>query len=210
MYSYIRVWVELRYATRADWVRPARRHRADTLAAGGRAEVRLERAPTTMQLKQLLGDDDAVSPVIGVILMFAITVILAAVIGTFVLGLGDQVSDSAPQASFNFDFADGGEVTITHDGGDAIEDSSLDIIISGTTAYDGTGSTSDSTSNSVCGGNALDDGTDGWDGDVTAGSTLTLDDGADGTDCNGEDIRVVFSSSSSGETATLGQAEWSS
>jgi len=32
---------------------------------------------------------DAVSPVIGVILMVAITVILAAVIGTFVLGLGD-------------------------------------------------------------------------------------------------------------------------
>jgi len=32
-------------------------------------------------------DDRAVSPVIGVILMVAITVILAAVIGTFVLGL---------------------------------------------------------------------------------------------------------------------------
>lgn len=40
------------------------------------------------QFKQ---DDDAVSPVIGVILMVAITVILAAVIGTFVLDLGSQV-----------------------------------------------------------------------------------------------------------------------
>lgn len=38
------------------------------------------------------GDDRAVSPVIGVILMVAITVILAAVIGTFVLGLGDSLS----------------------------------------------------------------------------------------------------------------------
>jgi flagellin-like protein len=36
-------------------------------------------------------DDRAVSPVIGVILMVAITVILAAVIGTFVLGLGENV-----------------------------------------------------------------------------------------------------------------------
>ncbi|MEF8869094.1 MAG: type IV pilin N-terminal domain-containing protein, partial [Haloarculaceae archaeon] len=53
-----------------------------------------------MQLKRLLTDDDAVSPVIGVILMVAITVILAAVIGTFVLGLGDQVQSTAPQASF--------------------------------------------------------------------------------------------------------------
>ncbi|MDB2285460.1 type IV pilin N-terminal domain-containing protein [Halorubrum ezzemoulense] len=40
-------------------------------------------------------DDRAVSPVIGVILMVAITVILAAVIGTFVLGLGDQIGGSA-------------------------------------------------------------------------------------------------------------------
>jgi flagellin-like protein len=36
-------------------------------------------------------EDRAVSPVIGVILMVAITVILAAVIGTFVLGLGDDI-----------------------------------------------------------------------------------------------------------------------
>jgi len=43
-----------------------------------------------MDLKKLFNDDDAVSPVIGVILMVAITVILAAVIASFVLGLGDQ------------------------------------------------------------------------------------------------------------------------
>ncbi|MEF8887928.1 MAG: type IV pilin N-terminal domain-containing protein, partial [Haloarculaceae archaeon] len=44
------------------------------------------------------GDEDrGVSPVIGVILMVAITVILAAVIATFVLGLGEQVSQTSPQ-----------------------------------------------------------------------------------------------------------------
>ena len=52
---------------------------------------------------QNTSDDRAVSPVIGVILMVAITVILAAVIGTFVLGLGDQLGDTAPQASFDID-----------------------------------------------------------------------------------------------------------
>ena len=36
--------------------------------------------------------EDAVSPVIGVILMVAITVILAAVIGAFVFGMGGSVS----------------------------------------------------------------------------------------------------------------------
>ena len=40
-------------------------------------------------------NEKGVSPVVGVILMVAITVILAAVIGTFVLGLGDQVQSSA-------------------------------------------------------------------------------------------------------------------
>ncbi|MEF8885577.1 MAG: type IV pilin N-terminal domain-containing protein, partial [Haloarculaceae archaeon] len=57
-----------------------------------------------MKISELFTDDDAVSPVIGVILMVAITVILAAVIATFVLGLGDQVSNTAPQASFGFDW----------------------------------------------------------------------------------------------------------
>jgi flagellin-like protein len=83
-----------------------------------------------MQLKQLLSDDDAVSPVIGVILMVAITVILAAVIATFVLGLGEQVSTTAPQASFNFQFEEtnsgvDGRLTMTHDGGDSVKSTQL-------------------------------------------------------------------------------------
>ena len=40
-------------------------------------------------------DDRGVSPVIGVILMVAITVILAAVIGTFVLNLSGSVNQQA-------------------------------------------------------------------------------------------------------------------
>ncbi|KAA9400050.1 type IV pilin [Haloarcula sp. CBA1130] len=78
-----------------------------------------------MELKRFFNDDNAVSPVIGVILMVAITVILAAVIATFVLGLGDQVSNTAPQASFSTDY-DGTEiVTVTHEGGDSIKASNL-------------------------------------------------------------------------------------
>jgi len=78
-----------------------------------------------MQLKNLLTEDDAVSPVIGVILMVAITVILAAVIASFVLGLGETTSET-PTASFSFGYDDtvapdpGGVVTVTHDSGDPI------------------------------------------------------------------------------------------
>jgi flagellin-like protein len=69
-----------------------------------------------MQLKNLFADEDAVSPVIGVILMVAITVILAAVIGAFVLGIGGS-QEQVPQASFSCD-ASGTEMT--HEGGDSI------------------------------------------------------------------------------------------
>ena len=146
-----------------------------------------------MQFKQLLEDDDAVSPVIGVILMVAITVILAAVIGTFVLGLGDQVSNTSPQASFTFDFedtaadttnqlddnadGDGGELTVTHDGGDSIPNSEL----------------------------SLTDGEDAnapispWTSEVSAGSSVIIDTESDDT------VRVVWESSDGGDTATLGK-----
>jgi len=80
-----------------------------------------------MNVKQLFKDDDAVSPVIGVILMVAITVILAAVIASFVLGLGDQ-QETAPNASFEFDYdASNNVLTVTKSGGDAVEGSNLYI-----------------------------------------------------------------------------------
>ncbi len=61
-----------------------------------------------------LFDDRAVSPVIGVILMVAITVILAAVIGTFVLDLGDSV-DQNPQAAVSFSEDGSNSVTVRVD-----------------------------------------------------------------------------------------------
>jgi flagellin-like protein len=86
-----------------------------------------------MQLKQLLADDDAVSPVIGVILMVAITVILAAVIASFVLGLGGETNVS-PTADFNFDYnpdaggsSHDGAVLVTHTGGQSIRHDELFI-----------------------------------------------------------------------------------
>lgn len=57
--------------------------------------------------------------------MVAITVILAAVIGTFVLGLGDQIGENAPSASFDWDQDGEGEdsitATVTHVSGQNID-----------------------------------------------------------------------------------------
>ena len=86
-----------------------------------------------MNVKELFTDDSAVSPVIGVILMVAVTVILAAVIGSFVLNLGGSLQQSAPQASFDFEYAeDNSKVTVTHATGDKISgDASLEIVSGG-------------------------------------------------------------------------------
>jgi flagellin-like protein len=66
-----------------------------------------------MRYTETTKDDSAVSPVIGVILMVAITVILAAVIGTFVLGLGEQVEQNA-RAGVNADVdASNGNVSLS-------------------------------------------------------------------------------------------------
>ncbi|WP_436931660.1 type IV pilin [Halosimplex halobium] len=106
-----------------------------------------------MDLKQLFNDDDAVSPVIGVILMVAITVILAAVIASFVLGLGNQAQQGAPTTTIgmeyeqvweNSDSPNLGVLEVTHDGGDSV--SAQEIYIRGSgindtkNSYDNTGS----------------------------------------------------------------------
>lgn len=70
-------------------------------------------------MKTFRKDEEAVSPVIGVILMVAITVILAAVIAAFVFGMGP------PEAKYNVAFttttnATGATVTL-HDKGGATE-----------------------------------------------------------------------------------------
>jgi len=143
----------------------------------------------TMKPTRLLKDEDAVSPVIGVILMVAVTVILAAVIAAFVLGLGSGVSN-APQASFAYDFEPSGDsfvtgnddvVEITHDGGDAIDNSTVSVLVEGNEA---TGSWSSA--------------------EITAGDTYTIDDSSESFDMASDDaVRVVWESQNSDKTSTL-------
>lgn len=57
-----------------------------------------------MALRTLLTDDDAVSPVIGVILMVAITTILAALAGVAFGAFAGEVNEQAPTVEFDYDF----------------------------------------------------------------------------------------------------------
>jgi len=61
-------------------------------------------------------NDEAVSPVIGVILMVAITVILAAVIAAFVFGMSGNISKTKVIAA-TVGQADATNVTVTYNGG---------------------------------------------------------------------------------------------
>jgi archaeal type IV pilus assembly protein PilA len=66
------------------------------------------------------GSEDAVSPVIGVILMVAITVILAAVIAAFVFGMAGNVSKTRSVAVTAQ--KQGQNVVVTNNGGPDIQD----------------------------------------------------------------------------------------
>jgi flagellin-like protein len=84
-------------------------------------------------------NDEAVSPVIGVILMVAITVILAAVIAAFVFGMGTPAK--APQVQLkitatNATTLNNDTLKISHDGGDPLVLNNEKITI--TNAVDGT------------------------------------------------------------------------
>jgi len=60
-------------------------------------------------------EENAVSPVIGVILMVAITVILAAVIGAFVFGMGSSIKKTYIVAATASQMGD--DIIVTYNGG---------------------------------------------------------------------------------------------
>ena len=78
------------------------------------------------------GDERAVSPVVGVALLIAIAVILAAVIGAVVLGLGTGGVDT-PQAQLQAQFDDpengDGVVVIEHNGGEPLPEGQITIVV---------------------------------------------------------------------------------
>ena len=152
-----------------------------------------------MQLSKLFNEDRAVSPVIGVILMVAITVILAAVIGTFVLGLGDSIGENAPSASYDWDQSGSGgdtsELLLTHVSGQTLDANRLSA------------TAGDASFNSAF----FVDNWAGADEQVTSGETVDFISGVDGeyddgssTAVTDEDtVRVVWTASGGGSSSTL-------
>ena len=98
---------------------------------------------------EIVDDESGVSPVIGVILMVAVTVIIAAVIGSTALGVGDSVSEMPPQTQISPEqvddvtiYATGGGIGVYSvvefelTGGDDIEMSNIELRVDGEVGYD--------------------------------------------------------------------------
>jgi len=153
-----------------------------------------------MHITTLFEDERAVSPVIGVILMVSITVILAAVIGTFVLGLGTQVQQSAPTANFEFSYTpgsdgtftdsdatgtDGDQFTVEHTSGQSMDRSRVVVQVEGT---------------------EVGESSDWSDTTISVGSSFSYtEDGTAALEA-GDTIRIVWNSPNGETSNTVGRS----
>ena len=74
-------------------------------------------------------DKKGISPVIGVVLMIAITVILAAVIASFVFGYSGKLTEAPPQFQARLDKVNNTTITIIHTGGDVVDLKEMRIVV---------------------------------------------------------------------------------
>jgi flagellin-like protein len=125
-----------------------------------------------------------VSPVVGVALLIAITVILAAVIGGVVLGLGTGSAD-APQASLQFEYnsSSNDHLTVSHEGGDPIDANNTEFRTSGSISMD-----------------------ESFNTDLAAGESQDFD--TNGNATAGDEVSVVWTDPNSGDESVLGTWEY--
>ena len=149
-----------------------------------------------MQIRDLFADEDAVSSVVSTVLMVAITIILVAVIGSFVLSMGGAVSETSPSATLSLtqtNITCNGNttpaVTITHQGGDVVSANQLSVTVNDEPAKD-------------CGGNPVWSGS----GEVSAGdSARIVKFGSGNTLTPGNRLVVVWKSPSGDKSYILTQ-----
>lgn len=117
-------------------------------------------------------DTRAVSPVLGVLLMLAVTIVLAALVGGSALGLTNQSAEVAPQVSFHTGwegFGDGDTendaLVLEHQSGVAMDAEAVTVVVDGVTVYE----------RGVANPDGLALTVEGWDGEtVRAGETLVV------------------------------------
>jgi FlaG/FlaF family flagellin (archaellin) len=146
-----------------------------------------------MRVRNLARDEAAVSSVIAVVLMVALTIVLAASVGVFVLGIGQEATSQAGTPNVKYateyvnDTGKNATLSISVKGGDTVKVENLEVIIDGTTAWkDGSNET------------GFLDGS-GWSGEVKSGDTLTIEAGSNKIN-PGDRLMIVWKT---GDTSTI-------
>ena len=85
-------------------------------------------------------NEDAVSPVIGVMLMLVVTIVIAAVVVAFASGLGGDV-EAAPAAILDVDVYSDGKVKISSLSGDSLVTKEITVKLQDVTSGDQLGNT---------------------------------------------------------------------
>jgi len=170
-------------------------------------------------------DTRAATSVIGVILLVAITVLLAGVVAVFAFAEGDKVKEPAPETAFDVEtcdscpsLADPGPdsitnfINITYTQGERLQASQVQVKLNGELIFDpsktGEAAYAEPANYDGAGDNDLR-----WSSDtLVAGDRLVLEDDADadaGSDefQSGETLRVVWTSPNSGEAYVLVEVE---
>ncbi|EMA39492.1 type IV pilin [Halobiforma nitratireducens] len=144
--------------------------------------------------RSLRSDDLGVSPIVGVVLLLAITVVLAGAVHVFAFGIVDSSMplETQPKAAFTFDSADckGDGIEIGHVAGDSIPADELYVTVDNRDLSGSWAAPKGYSTSNVA------------DGSVSAGDVATVC--AD--DLDGETVRVRWQSDSGDRSAIL--AEW--
>jgi len=144
-----------------------------------------------MKLHALFTEEDALSSVIGTVLMVAVVVILAAVLGVFVFDLSGNLNPGVPQAGFDISYnvtVGGGANSTTFEmsSGGEIETKRLYVLVDGDRAWSGTG-----------GAQTGFNETSGWGTDtISSGDSLTIaeDPAGSGEIAAGDEVGIYWRS----------------
>ncbi|SEL36328.1 type IV pilin [Haloferax larsenii] len=147
-----------------------------------------------MNVSQLFTDDDAVSSVLGVLILVVISLTLALTIGIFVFNSSEEISDEKPEAEFEFEFefdsdASTPMLTIRHESGEPVPADQLTVTV-------------DQTNVSLSPAYEFDQS---FSGTVETGATAVVTKGSAGSTWEGETVQVVWTAESGTETAVLGE-----
>lgn len=153
-----------------------------------------------MKVSDLVTENRAASPVVGAVLMVAIAVVLAAVVGSMMLGLGTGTPEAPPSTSFDIAFE-------PHSGGYSNADDVIRITVTG-------GDTIDDPTEIKVGPNRVDESsnltyapTGGFTVPIEAGDEIAVEE--NGTDAihAGDEVFVIYRPDEPQIRAIVGSAE---